>query len=66
MLEMLAQSRSALVCGDVALEGDASRDRLDWGEIDTDDKGMRGHNLRECLVRWRRHFHEMKHTSEAT
>jgi hypothetical protein len=45
MLEMLAQRRSALVCGDIALKGDASRDRLDWGEIDTDDEGMRRHNL---------------------
>jgi len=45
MLEMLAQRRSALVRGDVALEGDASRDGLDWGEIDTDDEGMRRHNL---------------------
>ena len=45
MLKMLAQRRSALVRGNVALEGDASRDGLDWGEIDTDDEGMRGHNL---------------------
>jgi hypothetical protein len=45
MLEMLAQGRSALVRGDIALEGDASWDRFDWGEIDTDDEGMRGHNL---------------------
>jgi hypothetical protein len=49
MLEMLAQRGSALVCGDVALESDASRDRFDWGEIDTDNEGMRGHNL-ECLA----------------
>jgi hypothetical protein len=45
VFEMLAQRRSALVCRDVALEGDASRDGLDWGEIDTDNEGMRGHNL---------------------
>jgi len=45
MLEMLAQRRSALVGRNIALEGNASRDRLDWGKVDTNNEGMRGHNL---------------------
>ena len=46
MLEMLAEGRSALIGRDIALEGDTSRDRLDWGKVDADDQGIGGHNLR--------------------
>ena len=51
MLEMLAQRRPAFVCSNIALEGDASWDRLDWGEIDTDNEGVRGHNLGSLVRR---------------
>lgn len=56
MFEMLAQRRSALVSRDIALEGNASRDRLDRGKVDANNEGMRGHNLKPSVQRrivWR-------------
>lgn len=42
---MTANSCTTLLGGDIGLEGDAARDGLDGSKIDTDDEGIRGHNL---------------------
>ena len=50
MFEMLSNRCTTLVCGDIALEGDNSRDWLDGGEIDTDNDALGRHTLRSYLT----------------
>lgn len=42
---MLSNRSTALVCGDIGLEGDDTRNWLDGGQIDTDDEAVHGHAL---------------------
>lgn len=39
----------AFFCGDIALERNNFRDRLDWREINCDNKGVYGHAFRSNL-----------------
>ena len=47
---MPSNSRSALIGGDVALEGDSSWDRLDRCKIHTNNQAVRWHCLRSHLA----------------
>lgn len=57
---MTPDRRATFVGGDVGLEGDTARDGLDGREIDTDDEGIRGHNLRGDLCERVSAVHEAK------